>query len=97
MGPFVIVEPDEAFNRAVAMIERPLALQGQTLVVDRTEESLHFAVRLRSAWPEQMVHDAQGVTRLVEPRQPIGMPGMLHGEGQRVVRQHSFDAIRQGG
>src|SRR5262245_65939203 len=95
MRPFVIVEPDEAFDRTAAMPEGPLALKTQALVIDRAEEPLDFAVGLRPARPEQVMRDVQTPTRLFEPGQPIAMPRVLHRERQGVVGQDGLNAIRQ--
>jgi hypothetical protein len=95
MRPFVIVEPDEAFHGAIAMREGPAPLEGQALVIDRAKESLDLAVGLGPPRPQQVMHDAQAATGLLESRQPIVVQGMTYREGQGVVRQHGFNAIRQ--
>src|ERR1700722_5041177 len=91
--PLVIVEPDEAFHRPIAMPEGPAALERQALVVDRPKEALDLAVGLRTARSEQMMDDAQAPTALLESGQPIAVQGATHGEREGVVRQHGFHAI----
>jgi len=95
MRPFVIVEPDEAFHGSIAVREGPAALEGQALVIDRAKEPLDLAVGLGPPRSQQVMHDAQAATGLLESREAVVVQGMTHGEGQGVVRQYGFDPIRQ--
>src|SRR6476660_926931 len=95
MRPFVIVKPNEAAHRPGAMVECPLALQRQAFIVDRPKEPLDLAIRLGATRPEQMMDDPQALARLLEARQALAMPGVLHREGQRVVGQYGLHAVRQ--
>ena len=95
MRPVVIIEPNEPVDGAPAVVEGPALLQGQALVVDGPKEAFDFAIRLRVAGPDQMMGDAETAARLLEPREPVGVVGMPHGEGERIVGQDGLHAIRE--
>src|SRR5262245_575857 len=62
------------------MMGRPSPLERETLVVDRSEEPLGFAMGLQPARTEQAVRNAEVSTGLLKPRQSIVTPGVLHRE-----------------
>ena len=55
----MIVEANEGLDRSRAVVKRPAALKRQAFIVDRAKEALDLAIRLRTAWPKQVMDDAQ--------------------------------------
>ena len=96
MRSLMVVVPHEILDGSTAGREGKQLTHMQAFIVDRSEEALDLAVGLGRVRPQQVVANVMGRADLLEARQAVRVMGMSHGEGERVVRQHGVDAIRQG-
>ncbi len=93
----MVVIPDEFLDGATACTKREQRMDVKAFVIDGPKKALHFAVGLRRIGAQQIVRNTQAGAHLLKPRQAVGMTCMPHGERERIVGQHGFNGIRQGG
>ena len=72
MRAVMIVVPDEVRDGAAACGKRKQRAHEEAFVIDRAEEALDFAIRLRSVRAQQVVANVVGRTDLLKTRQAVG-------------------------
>src|SRR5262245_17270839 len=96
MRSLMIVVPDEILDGSASCCKRKERADIEAFIVDRTEEALDFAIRLWRVRFEDVVANIERRARLLKPGQTIREMGVAHRKRHGAVRQHRFNAIRQG-